>query len=413
MPAALALPAIAALIQAASAGADVGIRLEARSTTITTSVPNSATDSSAGMSDVIQTRGAYSVTPTVQLRGEALHLQLTGNYLPQLWVSDLEKQRDPLQMHRADLTLRLSTSERWAVSASAYGSRGQTDPLAAFRPGASTSIPETTGFSVEDLRTSLHAEYGWNERTTLSTNGSWQISRAVVAAHRTNLPTQRSIAADVAGSLGLTERDTVQLALRGQRIQTGGMNLLKPGANPGEMITEPGGDTYTGLVGAIAAWDHRFTPAVQTHAGGGLVVAWSHGLRDPPDLLPSAETGLTWTRDSLTLDLAARLTTQADRYTGYMRPTLEGTGALQWQISERWSSTISGFAAHRTTGETTIAGGELHLAWALRTMMTVDVGVRARRQHERDPLLPSYTEAAVFTALVFQTERFIDYQGGP
>ncbi len=391
MSCAFALPLVASLVQVASLDAELGLRAEGRSTTLDASgLPRA-------------TRASVFAIPSATAIADASRLRLTAAYAPRLWTSDVESRSPVLVNHAVDARLETRHEAPWRAEAAASAIRGMIDPLAdPWHAAAAAAEPAqiaTTGrLRYEELRTGVRGELSLGLRTTVSAGAGWQRSRAIEPESRPLLPTQRRASLDASLTRLATERDTLRLD-----------------AGARETVTDaPGGRTDTALGSAVATWRRRLSPNLDAWIGGGATLALSDDELEGPrthDVLPRGEAGVARGGEDLALgvEVAARLTTFVDRFTGEVSPMAHLVSALRWRAGERVSFALTASGGARTDGDTVLAGADARVAWALRERLSLELGVTGRWQRERQredrPGVPSFAEATAFAGVAWATER--------
>lgn len=381
---ALALPVVAGLLHAAAAGGELSARIEGRSTTL------SAEDAPAR----IQSRGSASATPAVSGFVAGAPLRLGVTYAPRIWTSDLGSGEAPYVNHAADARLQLRGETGWHAEASGAAVRGRTDPLAdlALATPGNAQLATTSSTRYEELRAAGTADTALGARTTLAAAAGFGTSRTLGAAS-TALPPQRALSLEVTLGRLATERDTLGLTARAARTVTSGAGAVA--------------DARADVATVVGAWRRRLTPRVDGWAGGGVILSSSEELGGTRrrDLLPSAEAGVSRAGDAPdpTVAAVAHLTTAVDRFSGAPHPTVDAALTVAWPAAPRVAVSATAFAGARTDGETSVGGGEGRVTWALRERLALEAGVRARWQHERRPVAPSFLEAAVFAGVAWTT----------
>ncbi len=378
MGCALALPLIASLAALASADLDVGVRAEARSTTL---VPQGAATS---------TRGALSALPRAAVILEGAGLRLSTEYAPRVWTSDVVERPSPLVDHTVGARLETHLDRPWRAEATASGTRGKTDPLADPTSVLATGpaqLPTTTPLAYEALRATALGALRLDERTTLDGGGSWGLSRGREADARALFPEQRTLGASGGASWLATPRDT--LLLRGEWTRT--------------LTAAQAGDVRSAVSSGTGTWRRRLTPAATGWLGGGASVTTQRGGAegDGTRVLPVALAGASHERDRLGLELATRFGPAVDRYTGAVEPTAEASLRAQWRSSPVLTLAATASALARTDGETVLGTWDGRAIWALRGSLALELGVVARWQRERRPGLPSFVEGGVLTAVSY------------
>lgn len=370
---------VAALLDAATAGAELGIRAEGQSATL----------SADGAPD--RTRAASAATPTAAGFVEGSGLRLGASYAPRIWTSDVGAGDSPFVNHAVEARLETRHEAPWRALARAAGVRGRTDPLADLTTAAAASaqLPSATSLRYEELRAEGRAEAPLDERTTLGGGAGFGLSRALGEAAG-GFPSQRAVTVDAALSRGATERDTVGLSARGTRTTTA-------------LVAR---DARADVGTALATWRRRFSPRIEAWVGGGATVASDDtGGARRVDVLPSGEAGVARAGGdrSAAAQLSVRLTTLVDRFDGAPSRTVDGALVVEWPLAARLALATTGFAGARTDGKATNAGGEVRLAWALRERLALEAGVRGRSQRDRRAAVPSFLEGAVFAGVAWRS----------
>lgn len=385
MGCAIALPLVAALVQAASLDAELGLRAEGRSTTLDASgLPRA-------------TRASMFAIPSVTGLADAWRLRLAATYAPRFWTGDVESHVSPLVNHAVDARLGTHHDATWRAEAAASGIRGMIDPLAdPWHAAAAAAGPlqvATTGqLRYEELRTGLLVEAALGLRTTISATAGWQVSRAMEPEARSLLPSQRRASLDAALTRLATERDTLRLEASGRQTVT----------------DATGGQTTTTLSSALASWRRRLSPNVEGWLGGGATLAVSDELEEATayDVLPRGEAGVARAGDvALGVEIAAHLTTFVDRFTGDVSPMADVMCALRWNAGERIAVAVTTSGGARTDLDTALAVADARMVWTLRERLALEVGVNGRWQHERRPEIPSFVESTAFVGVGYTTER--------
>jgi hypothetical protein len=388
---------VAALVHLAALDADVGARLDTRSTTLDTSnAPRT-------------TRNAVAAVPTASVVVDTWELRLTGTYAPRFWTSDVETTGRSLLVDQAGEARVATHHDRpWRLEALAGGVWGRTDPLSsptipttATAPG---QVPTTRSLAYEELYGRAFGEVPLGPRTLVGAGASGRLSRAT-GTDADLLPLQRSVAGDASFARLLTERDTLRL------IASGSWTATDRTGFPRTLAT-----TATGL----ATWRRRFVPNLDGWLGGGATLVHSDQLVPgrQAQVEPAGELGVVWARDapsttavgerlSTTLDALVRLTTFVDRYTGAVNQFVDGRLGAGWRATDTFGFAVSTTEGVRTNGDTVLARADARAMWLLRDGLQLDVGVTGVWQHERRPDRPSFVEAGVFTALSYRRNRIL------
>lgn len=378
---ALALPLLTSLVASASAQADLDLRAEARSTTVSATGAPSIT---AG-STILQPRLAG------RLEGETLGAGVS--YQPRFWTSDVTGSPSPLFDQTVAAGLHAHREGVWRTAATATGQRGKTDPLADLLAIATTpasgQLASTAPLGYEALNARGEGELTLDPRTTVAVSGTWAFSQGTDAAARALLPQQRMAGGTLSASRLLTERDTLRLAADASR----------------SVIAAPGGD-FIGTFGtALAAWRRRLSPTLDGWAGAGGSLTSQGGAGAPPAVSvdPVAQLGVARAPDDrgIALEASARLGPEVDRFTGQIRPTLEGSAGLRWPLARRiaLAATVSGGA--RTDGETVLGSWDGRAVWTLRDRLALELGLLGRWQRDRRPGIPSFVEVGAIVGFTY------------
>ena len=381
----LALPAVAALLAAATIDGDVGIGVEGRGTRFTPS------------GGAATSRAAASTTPHAALVLDGPPLRVTTAYGATLWTSDVGAQPSALVNHALDALVELRPDAPWRVSLGASALRGETDPLAAAltaaATGGSSQLASTGPLPYERLRADARAEVQLDVRTTARIASQWNQARVLRGELRALMPPQHG--AGLGGELSrrVTERDTLTVAGSGEWTETSTAAGLTTGA----------------FAGMDATWRRYLTPLTEgwLRAGAGIAYTDEPVTRATRDVLPVAGVGLARAAAEGRIggDLDARLTTLVDRFTGDVRPFVDARCSLRWPFAQRLALAAQASGGRRLDGETVVAAADVRLAWNLGAQVALEGGVVWRLQRERRPDLPSFTEGGVFMGLQYSTAR--------
>ena len=379
---ALALPLLTSLVASASAQADLDLRAEARSTTVSVTGAPSITAGSA----LVQPRLAG------HLDGETLRAALS--YQPRFWTSDVTgSSPSPLFDQTVAAGLQARREGIWRAAATATGQRGKTDPLADLVAIAATpaagQLASTAPLGYEALHVLGEGELVLDPRTTVAVSGTWAISQGTDAAARALVPQQRAEGGTLSASRLLTERDTLRVATDASR----------------SVIAAPGGDFTATFGTALASWRRRLSPTLDGWAGAGGSLTSQGGAGAPTAVTidPVAQLGVARAPDDrgIALEASARLGPEVDRFTGEVRPTLEGSAGLRWPLAGRiaLAATVSGGA--RTDGETVLGSWDGRAIWTLRDRLALELGLVGRWQRDRRPGIPSFVEVGAIVGFTY------------
>lgn len=377
-----ALALLAALVASASADVEAGIRVEGR-----------ATSTTVGAGPALERTGAVAQGHAgAVLLTQAL--QLSADYAPRVWSSDLQASPTPLVEHAAGLRLETARPGPWRAEVGASGTRGRTDPLgdplAAAQTGTSQLV-SATPLRYESLRTAGRVERRLDPgRTTLEAGASWLLSRGQDAVSRQFLPDQRTVTAMLADRYLVSPRDTLRVLAEGNRTRT----------------TTTGGELTTSAAALSGTWRRLLTPSTAAWLGGGASAVEERGAgARPTRILPNAQVGVAtaWEQSGVALETSATLHPVVDRLTGLAEPAADATVLVRWRRSAATTATASATGGSRLDGETVILSGDANVAWALRDRLPLVVGTRWHWNHERRPQLPSYVDGGFYVAIAWDT----------
>lgn len=385
----LALPALAALLAAATADLEAGAVAEGRGTRY------------APRTGEAVDRAAASTTPRLGLLvdGAPLHLEL--RYAPTLWSSDVAVSSSVLVNHAARAVAEVRPGAPWRLTATASALRGETDPLAGAAAAGSSQLPSTGPVPFEQLGADARLERQLDLRTTLRAAARWSSSRVLRGALRDLTPPQRGAGVDLGAAWRATERDTLDLRAGGDWNETDGA----------------AGFT-TALSGAAeAAWRRALTPRADgwLRAGVGFAYAEAPAADARRRLFPAAGAGLARSRGEagLSAELSAAVGAFVDRFTGDVRPMAEARLAVRLPLARTLTAAAQASGGRRLDGETTVAAADARVSWGLGRGVSVEGGALWRLQRERRIELPSFTEAGVFAGVQVATTPRRPATGAP
>lgn len=377
------------LLSGASLEGELSARVEARSSSIQQSG-----------SAARENRDSGSATPRAQLVVESIPARLTLGYSPRFWTSDFAARPKPLVNQTADARVDLQPDSGWRATLSVSGLRGVTDPLAGWQQTMavapeSVEVQTTRPIRYEELRALASAEASLSERTGLSLAGGWNLSRAPDPEGRAVLPPQRTASLEAAVGHRLTDLDTLRLSLRGTEAAT----------------DLPGADVRVSTMTAQVTWRRLMTPTVEGRFAGGVSLAYA-GSALPPDsgdLLWTGEAGVRRAggETGAEFDIAARLTTFAQRLTGEIDSMASLTGTMGWRVGQSLAFSGTAAAGSSTDGETFVGRVDLRLIYAIDHRIALEFGLNGTSQRERRPERPSFREGSAFLAMAWTTEGLV------
>ncbi len=380
MVAAIACSVVASLALSA-VDAEVGLRAESRTSRFMPS--GAAADTQAGWLAAGRARLAIDVGA----------LRLTGTYAPRFSTTDAQARPSPVASQEAEVRVETHHAAQWNVDGEVNAVRGRTDPLAdpwqAIQARGSLQTTTLEPIPFQALRAGGGATWPIDLRTTLAGRATGWSSGGTDAEARASLPTQRGAWLDLSLAYLASHRDTIRI----QAIATGTTTALAAG------------DARAGWTAASARWRRRLSPSLDGWLGGGATLA----LDDAP-LAPMrrtrfavGEAGLGWELPRTSISLETRIEPYIDRLTSEVGPMALASGSLQFRWSPRLALSLAISAGTRPGGATSLATAQGTARYTLREGLGVEAGLVARRQYERSPQLPSFSQAALLVALTLDS----------
>ena len=368
MAALLAPALLLAIARGATADADVGLRVDTRSSTVQpVGVPETS-------------RVGYSVAPELRAAVTGGGLRLGAVYAPRVWSVDVS-QRAPIVDHSLDARLATFHDAPWNAEVGAGATRGTTDPLTDPLRGTGPSrVASAEPLAFEAARADARLKTQLDARSELEGGAGVSATQGGDAAARAIIPRQEVLAGDVRASHRLTERDTLGLGVGAGASRTGD------------------GDAVVGARWASlsVSWRRALTPRLEGTIGLGAGWTQTDGAREatPWGQFPTAELGL-FRAGTVALDARARLAPYADPVTGEATEMADARFSLRWPVAATIAMEATARGSARTDGETTAGGTELRVSWTVRPRLTVDAGLVATRVHDGRPGMTSYSEAGL------------------
>jgi hypothetical protein len=366
LPALLAPALLLAMVRGATADADVGLRVDTRSSTVR------AVDAPS------TSRVGYSVAPELQAAVTGGGLRLGAAYAPRVWSVDVA-QRAPIVDHSLDARLATFHDAPWSAELGAGATRGTTDPLTdPLRGTGPAHVASTTPLAFDAARADTRLKSQLDARSALEGGVGVSAMQGADAAARAIIPRQDILAGDLRGSHRLSERDTLGVGVGAGASRTGE------------------GDAVVGArwASVSASWRRALTPRLEGTIGLGAGWTRTDGAREttPWGQFPTAELGLLRS-GAVALDARARLAPYVDPLTGEATEMADARCALRWPVTATAAMEAAARGSARSDRETAAGGAELRVSWTVRPRLTFDAALLATRVHDARPGMTSYSEA--------------------